>query len=397
MGSSGVGRLVVVVCLASLMVNVMQFSRNATTAYHYEEELRVLRSSLAHQQSKSGHGSAQRADCPECPPPCPPRRGGGTDEFLADPPARGDGDGEEQQGGAVAAIAGPDDEIGWELGLARVPNRTKNTVYDPKNDAALQKASKRYARSPVPKGSWKVRVGDNKWVTMDDVAFAYDVWFEENQRFSYMSWLGVYVQQDPIDAFAIQDMLWRVKPDLVIEIGTNTGGGAVFYSTVMRAYNPNAKIVTLDVVPEPRNWNKKSQHNCPGCMLGPEHPYWKDGMITYIQGRVTEKETRAKVQKFVDEAKTVLVIEDASHRYPDTLENVEATYQWVTKGSYMLVQDTKMDRFVSGLGQKYGRYKFGPMRSVDEFIAKHGDKFVIDRRFEYLLYSQHHRGWLKRK
>uniref|UniRef100_A0A7S1Q5R9 Rhamnosyl O-methyltransferase n=1 Tax=Neobodo designis TaxID=312471 RepID=A0A7S1Q5R9_NEODS len=397
MAGSSVGRLVVIVCLASLLVNVMQFSRNATAAYHYEEELRVLRASLAHQKQKGAAGSGVGAGgapgagkCPECPP-CPQ-----SEEFLKEPPEGGDDAGDQQQQ-QQAGLPGPQDEIGWDLGLARVPNKTKNTVYDPRNDAALQKSPKRYARSPVPKGSWRVRVGDNKWVTMDEVAFAYDVWFEENQRFSYMSWLGVYVQQDPIDAFAIQDMLWRVKPDLVIEIGTNTGGGAVFYSSVMRAYNDKAKIVTLDVVPAPRNWNKRNAHNCPNCILGPEHAYWKDGMITYIQGRVTEQSTRDKVQKFVDEAKTVLVIEDASHRYPDTLENIEASYHWVTKGSYLLVQDTKMDRFVAGLGQKYGKYKFGPMRSVDEFIAKHGDKFVIDRRFEYLLYSQHHRGWLYRK
>jgi cephalosporin hydroxylase len=399
MAGSSVGRLVVVVCLASLLVNVMQFSRSATSSFHSEEEIRALRASLTYVQKRCSAGSGsggglagqQQQKCPECPA-C----GGKGDEFLKEPPqSEGEDDVEHHQG---AALAAPADEIGWDLGLARVPNKTKNTVYDPKNDAALQASPKRYARSPVPKGSWKVRIGDNKWITMDDVAFAYDVWFEENQRFSYMSWMGVYVQQDPTDAFAIQDMLWRVKPDLVVEIGTNTGGGAVFYASIMRAYNPDAKIVTLDVVPAPRNWNKRNMHNCPGCtVLGPDHPYWKDGMITYIQGRVTEQATRDKVQKFVDAAKTVLVIEDASHRYPDTLENIEATYQWVTKGSYLLVQDTKMDRFVAGLGQKYGKYKFGPMRTVDEFVAKHGDKFVIDRRFEYLLYSQHHRGWLYRK
>lgn len=304
----------------------------------------------------------------------------------------------DPQPAAVNDPAGGDynGEIGWTYGLERVASKTDNTVYDPKEDDALVAGKSRYARSPVPKGSWRVRVAKDKWVTMDEVAFAYDVWFEENQIFQYTSWLGVYVQQDPSDAFAIQDMLWRVKPDLVIEVGTNTGGGAIFYATIMKAYNPNGKIVTLDVVKEPRNWNIKNAHRCVGCVVATKHPWWSDGMITYIQGRVTEKETRDKVDKFVAEAKTVLVIEDASHRYPDTLQNVESIYQWVTVGSYLLVQDTKMDRFVGQLGKKYGKLKFGPMRSVDEFIAKHSN-FVIDRRFEYLLYSQHHRGFLRRQ
>jgi cephalosporin hydroxylase len=390
MASAPLGRLVVIVCIASLLLNVFQFSRSMTQSLYCDEQLRVVRQVAAACQSRIGAGGkpAGQLDCP----PCPVKDGGGrdfeapvTEEAVeAEPPNAGGG-------------GGHDGEIGWERGLALTASKTDNTVYDPKEDAALQKHSSRYGRSPVPKGSWRVRVGPNKWVTMDEVAFAYDVWFEENQRFQYMSWLGVFIQQDPIDAFAIQDMLWRVKPDLVIEIGTNTGGGAIFYSTIMRAYNPNAKIITLDVVPKPRNWNARNSANCVGCIIGPEHPYWNDGMITYIQGRVTEQATRDKVQPFVDAAKTVLVIEDASHRYPDTLDNIEATYHWVTKGSYLLVQDTKMDRFVAGLGKKYGRYKFGPMRSVDEFVAKHADKFVIDRRFEYLLYSQHHRGWLLRK
>jgi cephalosporin hydroxylase len=319
-----------------------------------------------------------------------PKEGG--DEWA---PKEGDN---EAQPVAAHEPAGGDynGEIGWTYGLERVASKTDNTVYDPKDDDALTAGKSRYARSPVPKGSWRVRVAKDKWVTMDEVAFAYDVWFEENQIFQYTSWLGVYVQQDPSDAFAIQDMLWRVKPDLIVEVGTNTGGGAIFYATIMKAYNPNGKIVTLDVVPKPRNWNIKNAHRCVGCVVATEHPWWGDGMITYIQGRVTEKETRDKVDKFVADAKTVLVIEDASHRYPDTLQNVESIYQWVTVGSYLLVQDTKMDRFVGQLGKKYGKLKFGPMRSVDEFVAKHSN-FVVDRRFEYLLYSQHHRGFLRRQ
>jgi cephalosporin hydroxylase len=61
----------------------------------------------------------------------------------------------------------------------------------------------------------------------------------------------------------------------------------------------------------------------------------------------------------------------------------------------MLVQDTKMDRFVTN-GMLYPSV-LGPMRAVDTFIEAHGDDFVIDRRFEYLMYSQHHRGFLRRK
>ena len=302
--------------------------------------------------------------------------------------------------GSSEATEKVDGEIGWNFALESKRSQTDNTVYDPNAEAKeklAQLALPRYARSPVPKGlGWKVRVGKDRWITMDDVAFAYDVWFEENQIFQYASWMGVFIQQDPMDAFAIQDMLWRVKPDLIIEVGTNTGGGAIFYATIMKGYNPHGKIVTLDVK-EVSNWNKRNNHRCPGCILATDHAWWGDGMIHFVKGRVTEADTRKKVEEFTKTAKIILVIEDASHRYPDTLQNLEAIHSWVTPGSYLLVQDTKMDRFVGKLGKRYGNLKFGPMRSVDEFLAKHGSSFVIDRRFEYFLYSQHHRGWLRKK
>eukprot|EP00760_Papus_ankaliazontas_P001100 PhM_4_TR10384/c4_g1_i1/m.31108 len=400
-------RILMLLLAVSMALNFIQHSRSFAHSVECEERIRSLESEL--QQATSGSNvkncignnnkaPVARMDCPPCEcPKCGNREEGDDETDTSDNNNNNNNKGAVSSSGSGKYDGSATNEIGWEFGLERVASKTMNTEYNPKEDAALLKHLKRYARSPVPKGSWRVRVSENKWVTMDEVAFAYDVWFEENRRFQYMSWLGVFIQQDPMDAFVIQEMLYRVKPDLVIEIGTNTGGGAIFYSSIMRAYNPDGKIVTLDVVPKPRNWNARNSHNCVGCIMGPDHPWWSDGMIHYIHGRVTEQETRDKVQKFVDKAKTVLVIEDASHRYPDTLENIEATYHWVTPGSYLLVQDTKMDRFVTGLGVRHGKYKFGPMRSVDEFMMKHSDKFVIDRRFEYLLYSQHHRGWLKRK
>ncbi|KAH9580122.1 Rhamnosyl O-methyltransferase/Cephalosporin hydroxylase [Trypanosoma melophagium] len=286
-------------------------------------------------------------------------------------------------------------EDGWVGVLERVPIRTLNTFYNPDEDEELYKHPKRYGRSPVPKGSWKVRVAPGRVLSMDEVAFAYDLWFEENRIFSTLSWFGVQMQQDPSDAIVIQDMLWRVKPDLIIEIGTNTGGSAIFYATIMKAYNPQGKIVTLDVKPI-SNWVKSQvMARCVGCILGTEHPWWNDGMIHFINGRITTSDVQSMVDRFVANASTVVVIEDASHRYPDTLQNIQAVHKYVTPGSYLLVQDTKMDRFVTAAGARHGNYRYGPMRSIDEFLAKNKE-FVIDRRFEYLIYSQHHRGFLRK-
>ena len=327
-------------------------------------------------------GKQEKESCPKCEicdicEKCPelPAGGGGGAKETTD-------DSEEETAKTSSRSSSKDPPWVWIPGREHVdfqvwkPDgfKTDNTFYDPKDDEKLQEAYKSdknaYARSPVPMGGAKIRVNPNKWITLDEFAFAHDVFFEEWQRFSFGNWLGVKCQQDPMDAFAIQDMLWRVQPDLIIEVGTNNGGGAIFYASIMNNYNRNGKIVTLDVKPVNQNWmTGKNKDNCKGCITGDVHPLWTGSdMINFIKGDITKKEVQEQVEVFVKAAKTVLVVEDASHRYPDTLHRMKVIYKYVTVGSYMLVQDTKMDRFVSRLRKKYGNLKFGPMRAVDEFI-----------------------------
>eukprot|EP00659_Diplonema_papillatum_P020689 gene20689-31880_t len=188
--------------------------------------------------------------------------------------------------------------------------KTDNTIYDPKEDAKLQELfssdKNKYARSPIPMGSARIRVAPAKWITLDEFAFAHDVFFEEWQRFSFGNWLGVKCQQDPMDAFAIQDMLWRVKPDLLIEVGTNNGGGAIFYASIMQTYNPKGHVVTLDVKPVNQNWmTGKNKDNCKGCITGDEHPLWTNtDIIKFIQGDITTKPVQLQVEEYVKKAKT---------------------------------------------------------------------------------------------
>lgn len=244
-----------------------------------------------------------------------------------------------------------------------------------------------------------IEVRPGKIIRMDDAIHAYDIWFEEHQVFDRLSWLGVSMQQDPADAIAIQQMLFHVKPDLVIEIGTNTGGGAIFYSSIMRMYNPQAKVVTVDTRPV-SNWRDgaKSGVNltyCDRCIIGTEHPFWTDGGITFIQGRISGNsncKVIERLQEFVDKAKTVLVIEDAGHEKNTVALHTEALHKFVSVNSYMLVQDTKLTR-LSPIKRKKGGV--GPVPAVEAFIKAHSN-FVVDRRYEYLMYSQHHWGWLRK-
>ena len=79
-----------------------------------------------------------------------------------------------------------------------------------------------------------------------------------------------------------QDVLWRIQPDLIIELGSSRGGGgAFFYATVMQFYNPAGKVLSIG----PRDVNSgAAKKGCAHCMPGNETALWRSGMIRFIRG-----------------------------------------------------------------------------------------------------------------
>ena len=289
----------------------------------------------------------------------------------------------------------------------------------------------RFSRSPVPNGKGMlVRVDGERWIPFDDIAFGYDVWFESTRSYFYQSWLGASCQQDPSDAWMIQEMIFRVKPDVVVEVGTNTGGGAIFYASIMRAYTDHPHVVTLDIKQAGLDWGyKAAAMACPHCISGPRHPLWKH--VTFIKGKIGTLAIQEQVRKAIEgpaptevapaaaaggpveggtssssagwwrkgghRRRVVLAIEDGNHAYADTLGNSRALAQFVTKGSYLLIQDTKLDRFLTSLMNFSAGTKWGPMAAVEDFLlSAEGKAFRSDRGMERFGLSQHHRGYLKR-
>lgn len=143
-----------------------------------------------------------------------------------------------------------------------------------------------------------------KWphniLTVDEICHGYQMLFETTAMFTYSNFLGVPVQQDPNDAFALMDLIWRLKPDLLIELGTagsiflsrdyNSftycivgGGSAFFYGMIMAAYNPDAHVITIDPA-RTYDWNKPGVEKvCPHCVYARDTAFWKDsGMLSRL-------------------------------------------------------------------------------------------------------------------
>lgn len=255
-------------------------------------------------------------------------------------------------------------------------------------------------------GKLKVVPGVNEWgilmanstvavngkvLTFDDILYGYDIMFENLALFSHTMWFGVSVQQDPTDAFQLSSLLWREAPDLLIEIGTNTGGGAIFYASIMREYNPNALVLTIDPKDPARDWAAGVQ-GCPACKDVRCTKIWHSKNVQFIHGYSSEPKVLQQVANIVPRFKKPMIMHDGSHFYADVLKDLESYDKFTPVGSYMVVQDTKMTRMYSTVfNNKY------PLGSVESFMKGQGKgRYVIDKQYEYLLYSQHHNGWLKK-
>lgn len=151
-------------------------------------------------------------------------------------------------------------------------------------------------------------------------------------------------------------------------------------------------------------------NNCPDddpCLRADESKFWQQ-RVTFVQGMPDDPQVLEKVRRLLKEwgAKTVMVSEDSSHSYNAVISNMRAYWQFVSKGSYLLVQDTKLTRFAKSKAcadnatereqdSCWDGMQSGPGDAIKTFQAEN-DSFEVDTSLEFLLYSQHAGGFLKR-
>jgi len=233
--------------------------------------------------------------------------------------------------------------------------------------------------------------GRKAWLTKHTKRILHDFqWVYENNRVHQRQrFLGVRIGQDPFDAFVIQEMLHDVKPDLIIETGTNSGGCALYMAVLMEAINPGCKIFTIDTV-EIDEWMKKFKNPSDRARDGDDdlgfvdprdNVFWKR-RVTQAVGKSTDRRIlRQLKQDFVSKAKKVLVVLDSDHSSGTVLSELINYAPFVSLGSYILVEDT---------------WQRHPLFAAEKFLEKYGREFVVDRSREHLLWSQHKGGFLKR-
>lgn len=202
-------------------------------------------------------------------------------------------------------------------------------------------------------------------------------------QYSYnFSWMGRPIIQYPQDMVAMQELLWEVQPDIVIETGIAHGGSLIYYASILELIG-NGYVLGIDI--DIREHNRKAIE---------AHPMFK--RIEMIQGGALDDSVMDAVRKHAEGKKRVLVSLDSNHTHDHVLKELELYSPLVTKGSYLVVFDTAVELAPDDLN-KDRPWSVGnnPMTAVREFL-KDNDRFSIDAAMDgKLLISMAPGGYLK--
>ena len=213
-----------------------------------------------------------------------------------------------------------------------------------------------------------------------------NAWMRETDKYKYeynFTWLGRPIIQYPQDIMAMQEIIWTVKPDLIIETGVAHGGATIFYASLLELIGGERKVVGIDIEIRPHNREELEKH-----------PMSK--RIDLIEGSSTDKKTIDLINSISKSFNKILVCLDSNHTHDHVLKELRRYSPFVSKGSYLIVFDTIIEDMPSDHfpDRPWGKTN-NPKTAVQEFLNEN-DRFEVDKEiFQKLLISANPDGFLK--
>lgn len=147
-----------------------------------------------------------------------------------------------------------------------------------------------------------------------------------NEKYPYtFSWMGRPIIQLPEDIVRVQEAIYRVKPDVILETGVAHGGSLILYASLAKAMG-KGRVIGIDIEIRPHNRRAIESH-----VLAP--------YITLIEGNSIDPRTAAMAKSLVKSGETVMVLLDSNHTKSHVLAELEAYHSLVTPGSYIVATD----------------------------------------------------------
>ncbi len=191
------------------------------------------------------------------------------------------------------------------------------------------------------------------------------------ENFARITWLGRPIWQNILDLWVIQETIWEVRPQLLIECGTNRGGSAYFYAHLLDLMGMG-NIITIDV---------EKMHDL-------IHP-----RVEFILGSSVDEDVAVRVRNAASAVQgAVMVVLDSDHSAEHVSRELELYAPLVTPDSFILVQDGVIDVL-----PMFSAGRPGPLPAIRDFLDRHPEFEPDVERSERFLISHHPLGWLRRR
>jgi cephalosporin hydroxylase len=186
-----------------------------------------------------------------------------------------------------------------------------------------------------------------------------------NEKYPYtFSWLGRPIIQLPEDMIRIQEVVYQLQPDVIVETGIAHGGSLIYYAGLCKIMG-TGRVIGIDIEIRPYNRKAIEAHE-----LFP----W----ITLIEGSSIAAEVVECVKKMIAPGETVLVVLDSNHTKEHVSAELEAYHALVTPGSYIIATDGSMQMLTDVPRGEKGWLWNNPAEAVSEFATNHPE-FVIEQ------------------
>lgn len=196
------------------------------------------------------------------------------------------------------------------------------------------------------------------------------------------TWLGRPLIQFPTDIVAVQELIWKIRPDVIIETGVAHGGSLVLSASILELIG-NGKVVGVDIEIRPHNRAAIEAHPL-------KH------RIELIEGSSIADETMAAVRRAAANAKTVLVFLDSNHSEAHVVQELELYGPLVTPGSYLVAHDGAQ-AWVWDIPRGKPEWREDhPLKAIHAFLTCHPE-FTMDPHWTRYGITSSPDGWLKKR
>lgn len=193
-----------------------------------------------------------------------------------------------------------------------------------------------------------------------------DAWLRSGWDTKYVysfAWMGRPVIQLPEDMIRIQEVVFNIKPDVIIETGVAHGGSLIFYATLCKAME-KGKVIGIDIEIRPHNRKAIEEH-------------FLSSYITLLEGSSTDEKIVSEVRKKIKHGDKVLVLLDSNHTYTHVMDELKAYSGMVSVGSYIVATDGIMEYVVGAPRTNPDWITNNPKKAAEKFV-KENTNFIIE-------------------